>query len=315
MAIVNYHLVHSTSGESIDASFDDTGSPGQMLEQLLENAWLKPLQKGNYVVVCPVDPKAPDGEMQQLTDKESFAEQGVPDGTTLTISFRAEAAAPRRTGPTHKRLRTDFRSLKDLEGRGCIGEVKIFADNALRSEVTGESDAARLRRFVVELLMPLPVASEDRERRESDWRLLFDLERDWKNYPSAKYEPYVTFLERWPWHHRVGATGRVCTRPVGSSSLVAGQIVGTIAGVMNGDEAFDQSPDHGYSEACYEYFRSFGGPLNPDLEVPIVRKSVFDPKHASEAVVAETPPTPRLQLTPSPRTHSIKRPLLVLKAN
>ncbi|TWT95385.1 hypothetical protein Pla108_35330 [Botrimarina colliarenosi] len=412
MSLINFALVHPTSGETANAEFDGAGTPQQLLDQLVQQNWLKPPTDGTYALNCPKDPNNPDGEKRQLTDKESFADQHVPAGATLTISIRAKAAAdtrvsdshhatwekievmkcsiahpildevaeivipadmtpkevieqvfdlswikrheglhhffqlaiddttsqnnrrtlesdtpirdqgvpvgttlyvigafltgaaPRRTGPSLERLRTDYRSLKDIEGRGCVREVKVFADAALKVPVLTEADAGRMRRYLVTLNMPLPASATNPKQLKAQWKVVFDLEPDWPRYPHAQHYPHVTFVGPKPWHHRVSSSGRLCTQPVGSKSLVAGQHVGMIAAVLNGDEAFSLATDKGYDVAAYKYYTEvLRGPVNPGLEIPNVRRHVFDPSHLAAApfVVRLSGPTRPVAIGEAPR--------------
>lgn len=270
MAACEFTITHPTNEEVAKADFDLDGTPLEFVTQLVAQGWLKECGNGkSYAVIVAQGGK----EGRALNDKDSFAKQGVASGESLAFQVRSVGAAPRRTGPAVDRLKLDYRSLKDLEGRGCFGAVIPYADRGLAHAITSEADAGQMRRYVAELSIRLPVAPD---RFADRWEVLVDLEPSWSNYPSASYRPSVQFLGAKPWHYRVSKAGGLCTVEVGSAAYVAGQHLGGIARLINGDEPFEKAHDHGYDHFAYDYYRAnFNGPVNPDLEIPSVRESVF----------------------------------------
>jgi len=303
MSTCKYEVTHPTTDDVVVADFDDASTPGEFRNQLEQQAWLQPAKNGSYAVVVTKENRA-------LADDQSFASQNVPDGAALSFRVRANGAAPRRTGPSKFRLELDYESLKDLEGRGCFGRIEAYGDRRLEEPIRAVSDAHRMRRYLADVKMRLPV---DRNAFHDEWQVLIDLEPSWAQYPSADLKPHVTVVGRQPWHYRLSRSGVLCTLPVGSRSYVAGQHLGMIAGLLNADEPFEKKHDRGYQPAAYEFYRAtFNGPVNPGLEIPAVRECVF----FGEGAPSDEPAPSVLRLTPrastAPNGSTPARPAVVL---
>lgn len=285
MSSCKYEVTHPTTDDVVVADFDDTSTPGEFKSQLEQQAWLPPAKNGAYAVVVT---KA----NRSLADDETFAAQNVPDGTALSFRVRANGAAPRRVGPTVGRLQLDYESLKDLEGRGCFGKIDAFAARDLKRPIRSVRGAGRMRCYAADLRMRLPV---DRNGFHDSWRLVVDLEPSWASYPSAEHKPHVRIVGRQPLHYRLSPSGVLCTLPVGSRHYVAGQHLGMIVGLLNGEEPFENRHDEGYRPDAYRFYRDrFNGPVTPGLDIPSVRETVFlgDP-----APVVDSAPLP-VKLSP-----------------
>lgn len=310
MPSVNYEVTHPATGDTVTAGFDDTATPMQMISQLETQGWLKPAEDGAYCIVTAADNR-------QLVGDQTFASQTVPDGAQLAIRVRANGAGRRRTGPTTKRLEMDFRSLQDIERRGCIGNIKVFADKQCTELISSVDQSHRIRRYIVEYNVRLPV---DKLKFHTNWRVLFDLEYGWKTYPSAKHSPYCGFQQRRPWHYRVSKSGHICTLPVGDASYLAGQHVAMVAGLLNADEPYELSHDSGYDRSCYKFYRAkFNGPINADLDIPSLSSSLFNlptdnPPAINFQPRATTGPaaTPTLNLTVKSNQANATLPRLIL---
>lgn len=269
MPEISFEITHPTTGETVTAGFDDSGTPAQLIQQLIDQGWLKPLDKGDYKLNV-------SKENRDLVNDESFASLNVAPDTQLSILTRSGGAAPRRTGPTKGRLKMDWQSLMNIAGRGCIRNIKVFADKQLTEIIQNEQQAHRMRRYLVEYDIPMPSRSRGHQH-ENIWTVTFDLESAWSTYPSADHKPRVNFVGKAPWHYRVSKNGHLCTNPVGDREYLAAQHVGMIAGLLNADEPFEMKHDKGYDKTCYAYYRSqFKGPINPQLDIPTMDPSLFE---------------------------------------
>lgn len=291
MSNCKFNLTHPTNDEVVTADFDLQSNPGELVQQLIAQNWLSEPKDGSYAVVLTK-------ENRTLADKDSFDSQEVADGSELSFRVRAVGAALGRRGPAADRLELDYLSLMDVRGRGCIGDVVAYADRSLTKRIAGPHDAHRMRRYSAVLNMRVLLG---RGQFAPGCQVLVDLEASWSKYPSADYRPHVTFIGSRPWHYRIGSAGVLCTLPVGSRSYVCGQHLGSIAGLLNADEPFELPHDHGYQPDVYRYYQqAFGGPVDPGLQIPAVRESVFVDEQSA----------PLLKLTSagrSPATLNIRR--------